>query len=331
MTLPVVGQAALVEVEIAGAALGAHPGAEVVGIVRTAAETAQHLFGRAVIVPRYLPCGECDLCRRGRIANCKLLQKRPIRPQAREVLPARFLLPLEPPYVADEPDEATLYRYAVFSDGLLAPYAGLVRAGVGPGTLCVVLGDGPRAALAVVVCRAIGAKAAVLCAHAEQRAALCMPPYEALRAIDANLDDEAVHAELRALGDEAGLPAHGICFLETSGSDHGRARTLGLLSAGATAVLLDAPEGETTRTAGVALLERVVNEGCQIIGAGPPHPDLLPELLALVERAGVSLDALTRAVAPSDIAAATAGMGGSAHEPLRLPIARFSGGSEQAS
>jgi threonine dehydrogenase-like Zn-dependent dehydrogenase len=338
-------QAVQVEVTIVGSALGAHPGAEVVGVVRSTADAARHLFGRAVIVPRFLPCGECDLCRRGRIANCKLLGARPRRPQPRETLPARFLLPLEPPFVAAEPDAASLHRYAALADGLLAPYAGFVRAGVTPGTLCLILGGGPRSALSVIACQALGARAAVLCSDAAQAQALLAPPYEALGAIDANLDDDDAKDALRQLCDGAGLPDHGICLLETTGSDAGRARALGLLGTGGTAVLLDRPQPlDATETGGlpadldagpgqrgVALLERLTREGCQILGAGPAHPDLLPELLALVLRTGVDLAALTRSVSPPEIDAVMAARRsgrGSAAEQLALPIACFTDGDE---
>lgn len=337
-------QAVQVEVTVVGSALGAHPGAEIVGVVKETSEAARHLFGRAVLVPRFLPCGECDLCRRGRIASCKLLAERPRRPQPHERLPARFLLPLEPPFIAAEPDGASLFRYAALSDGLLAPYAGLVRAGVGPGTPCLVLGGGSRAALAVVACRAVGAKPIVLCEGGEVAAALCAPPYEAMATVDANLDDDEAGVVLRKLCDDAGLPDHGICLLETTGSDAGRARALGILSTGGTAVLLDrtqpldsATEHETLAAeldAGparrsVALLDRLVRQGCQILGAGPSHPDLLPELLSLTQRAGIDLAALTRAISSSEIDAvmATRRRGqGTAAERLILPIACFADG-----
>lgn len=340
-----------VEVEVLGSALGAHPGAEVVGVVRSAGESAQHLLGRTVLVPRVLGCGECDLCRRGRLASCAALFARPRRPQPVERLPARFLLPLEPPYVAATPSPEALPLYAALSDGLLAPYSGLVRAGIGPGMLCVVLGGGSRAALATVAARALGAQVALLSDDAEERALLCEPPYRALRGLDAStLEPAAVALALRKLCDEVGLAWHGLCVLETSGSDAGRARALGLLGAGGTAVLLERAQpldatdvGPALPAAvsagpgvgGIALLEKVVAEGCQIIGAGTPHPDLLPELVALIERAQLELElsTLTRTVSPAQIdavmAARRSGLA-SAADRIRLPIVVYPIVTDQA-
>lgn len=295
-----------------------------------------------MVVPRLLPCGECDLCRRGRIANCPVCYTRPTRPQPTEVLPARFLVQLAPPFLAAPVSSESLSRFAALSDALLAPYSGLVRAGVSPGTLCVILGGGARAALAVVACRALGADAVVLCPEQEERIRLCSPPYGALAALDSSrLDAKAALAELVRLCQQAGLPPHGLLLLETSGSDAGRARALSLLEAGGTAILLERsqPLGGTPARlslpaelnagpglAGVSPLETVAAESCTILGAGPPHPDLLPELLALVERAGLDLAALTRKVAPTPeaVEAAMAERRSGRGDRLALPIVCFS-------
>jgi hypothetical protein len=191
------------------------------------------------------------------------------------------------------------------------------------------------------VARALGCQVVVLCTDAAQRAQFIEPPLSALAALDPTVlaPDEA-RAQLRELAQGAGLLPHGLTLLETSGSDAGRARAVGMLEAGGTALLLDRarPLGEapvsTPQLAapltggpglwGVALLERVVNEQCHIVGAGPAHPDLLPELLALLDRAQVDLSTLTDAVTPDEAAAIVAARReGRSPRPLRLPIVRF--------
>jgi len=328
-----------VELLICGSALGAHPGAETVGIVRAAGESAAHLADRCVIVPRLLPCGECEPCRRGRIAVCATRRPRPQDLATREIVPARFLLPLEPPFVQAVPPADSWWRYAALSDALLAPYSGLVRVGQSPGGLCVVLGGGARAAAAVLVIRALGCQAAVLCPRADERERLCAPPYGALAALDpAEHDSESARRFLRELAVTAGLLPHGLTHLETTGSDAGRARALGLLEAGGVAVLLDrsrplseSPAAESLAApliadpsvSGMALLERVSSEQCQILGAGPGHPDLLPELVALLERAQLDLAQFTRAVALDDAAAELADRRAGRGDQLTLPIVRI--------
>lgn len=329
-----------VEVIIHGSALGAHPGQECVGRVERAGESAAHLAGRGVLIPRLIACGECEACRRGRLTVCSARTERPRRPVEREVLPARFLLPLEPPFVASALEPAALWPYAAVADGLLAPYSGLVRAGVTPGTLCVVLGGGVRAALCAVVIRALGGVAVACAPRADEREELLAPPYHAHAALDPiALDPDAARARVREIAAAAGLPVHGAVLIETTGSDAGRARALGMSEAGGTVILLSRghaledgapPAGalaaEQVGGSGltsVALLERVTEEQCQILGAGAPHPDLLPELLALLDRARVDLSTLVQPVDAGSIESVMAERRAGRAASLALPVVRF--------
>jgi 6-hydroxycyclohex-1-ene-1-carbonyl-CoA dehydrogenase len=330
-------------IEVYGSALGAHPGAEVVGVVAAAGEAASDWLGRPVIVPRLLPCGECGLCLRGRVAACPSRRRRGA-PAAEETVPARFLLPLAPPLLPEPVPLGELWRWAALADALAAPHTGLCRAGQGPGELCVILGGGFRAAAAVLVVRAVGCQAVVLAPREDDRAGLSAPPFGAVAALDTDLlDPEAAREALREIAARAELPVHGPCLIETTGSDAGRARALAMVAAGGTAVLLDrvgrvgrgaadeqpddamaAPLSAGPALAGPAALALLCEEQGTVIGAGAPHPDLLPDLVALVLRGALDLTALTVAVAPSDIdLVLSQRRRGDVGERLRLPVARF--------
>lgn len=349
--------AAWVPVHVLGSALGAYPGAEVVGVVgelspsesETTGQSGALAPGQLVLVPRLLPCGECEPCRRGRVSICSQVAARPRRPQAIEHVPPRFLVPLGPPFVSTAPEPSAAYRFAALSDALLAPYSGLVRAGLGPGTLCVVVGHGSRAALAAVVARAMGAATAVvsLGASTDEVTRLQSDPYGAMAVLaDESLGPMALRAQLAELALGASLPAHGLCFIETSGSDAGRTLALSLLSAGGSAVFLDRAEpcapASSSSTAvehaapalamdlpvgpshsSPALLQRLAHEGCLLIGGGAVHPDLLVELLALCERAHVDLTQLTRPVAENEVDALMTARRCGQGDRLTLPIVAY--------
>lgn len=353
---------AVADIVVVGSALGAYPGAEIVGVIHTLTQDSEPASGpipsltpgQIVLVPRLLCCGECDCCRRGRVAACPQRTTRPRRPQPTERLPVRFLLPLSPPFCSSPPPTGDLFRWAALSDGLLAPYAALVRAGLGPGTLCAVLGRGARAALAAVVARAMGATTVLVSPglHVSDRDRLLSPPFEALQVLsDEGLNAAATRAFLRDVAQQAGLPPQGFCILEASGSDGGRAYALSLLERGGTAVLLDraqplAPEGTSPRSrdldphmafelpvgpavGGLALLDRAVAEGCQIIGGGSVHPDLLVELVVLCERARIDLRSLTRRIEPTDVDATMAARRQGQGDALLLPIVDYGLASAQ--
>ncbi len=369
---------AVADIAVVGSALGACPGAEVVGVVRslpaaTEADSAPATSlqpGQVVVVPRLLPCGDCDRCRRGRVAVCAQRLVRPGRPQSIERLPVRFLLPLSPPFRSEPPPAEDLFRFAALSDALLAPYSALVRAGIGPGALCVVVGRGSRAALSVVVARALGAAAVVVSPGLAQpdRERLQAPPFDALSVLwDEAQDPAASRAQLRQIAVDAGLAPHGFCILETSGSDAGRIYALSLLSDGGTALLLDRaqPLAHVNRPAnrtdshtdwaqptdppssiatpglamdvpvgpllsGAALLDRAVAEGCTVLGGGSVHPDLLVELLALCDRARIDLRQLTRRIEPHEVDSVMAARRAGQGDLLTLPIVDYGQAASQA-
>jgi threonine dehydrogenase-like Zn-dependent dehydrogenase len=142
-----------VVVRVAGCALGVDPQAEVAGEVIAAGDAAREWIGRRVVVPRCLPCGDCDRCRRGHTASCSA--RRPRRGlAAEETVPARFLCSLE----GLIPEGAELWQAAALPDAAATPFAALMRAGIAPGDRVAILGRGARAALAAAIVRAKGAQ-----------------------------------------------------------------------------------------------------------------------------------------------------------------------------
>jgi 6-hydroxycyclohex-1-ene-1-carbonyl-CoA dehydrogenase len=191
-----------VEVRVAGRALGVEPAAEIAGEVVAAGEAAAEWLGKQVVVPRLLPCGDCERCRRGRTASCPSRVRRSAM-GSHERVPARFLLALEGPLWPFPPED--VWRAAALADAAAAPFAALARAGLSPGDRVAVIGDGPRAVLAAAIAKAKGGRA-----------------------------DMVDSSQAPALSDAE-------IVLETTGSAAGRHRALAMLADGGTAVLLDSP------------------------------------------------------------------------------------------
>ncbi len=228
-----------VEVAVAGAALGVDPQAEIAGTVVAAGDAAGEWLGRRVIVPRILPCGDCQACRRGRVAHCQMRAPRPGLGE-RETVPARWLCSVEPP-------------------AALAPFTALARAGVGPGDHVIIVGGDARAHFAAAIVAAKGAAVT----------------------IDS--------------GDPVGGRRAGAFILATGGVLADRRRALELAGDGATVVLLDAPEAEVDADIETDW-SRLVRAEVRVLGVVGGHPDLLPELCALVVRGQLPLAAAVRAV-----------------------------------
>jgi D-arabinose 1-dehydrogenase-like Zn-dependent alcohol dehydrogenase len=237
-----------VVVEIAGAALGRAN--EVAGTVVDAGEAAREWLGRRVAVPRLLPCGECNHCRRGRVALCPTPTTRGAL-EPTQAVPARWLTSVEPPLW---PEGAELWQLAALADAALSPYTALSRAGVGPSDTVVVYGNDARAAFARQLAVAKGAKL-------------------------------------------ADRPVDGAVVIATGPREWPRA--MRELAPGVMVALLDAVEIAADWS------QLVANEA-HVQGVIGGHPDLLPEVCALVVRGQLTLAPHLRRVAPAEAEAATA-------------------------
>jgi hypothetical protein len=229
-----------------------------------------------------------------------------------------------------------VWRYAALSNALAEPHSALLRAGIAPGDLCVILGGGLRAACAALVLGALGAQSMVLCSDEASLTGLMAAPFSVGAAIDSRgLDPDGGRQAIAEQAAAWDIGPHGFFLLETSGTDGGRARALSMATAADVVILLDrearsaadgmaAPVPAGPALGGVFALDRIATQGCTILGAGPPHPDLLPELLALTLRAALDLKVLCRPVTPQEIDGILAERRRGSLAPLTLPIVIYS-------
>lgn len=231
-------------------------GEELVGEVVDTGALAEEWRGRLVVVPRLLPCGECDACRRGVLLRCPAA----VAPEglvSHRVVPSRFLL--EPIDVTTRSPGALL----ALIDALATPYAGLARAGLQPGDSLLGFGGGPRR---------LGA----------QRIA----DYLAAKWTDADTS--------------SAIPARRL--LATDNASVGAA--FAAAAAGDVVLCLDDAAADGAHLPGAASLP--AHADLTILRQGPAHPDLLPELDALVAQGALPVDDLAQEVpfealfAPSD-------------------------------
>jgi 6-hydroxycyclohex-1-ene-1-carbonyl-CoA dehydrogenase len=306
-----------VVVAVAGCALGTEPRAEVAGRVIAAGEAARDWTGRRVVVPRVLPCGDCDRCRRGRSATCPARAPRDGL-SGKETLPARYLCSLDPPLWPAALTDGDLWQFAALADAAGTPWAALTRLGVAPGELVVVIGGGPRGAFTVALAKSLGAHAVLVDSH-EGRAARARE-LGARFTVDADRDPDATRDDLEKQAAALGLTTSGYKLVETTGSPAGRLRALSMLPDGGSAALLDGGE-DLPRQLPPLPLEQLATREAQAMGVSACHPDLYPELCAKLVRGDFTLGALVTRVAPPERDAALAAV--RAGKLDRLPIVVF--------
>jgi 6-hydroxycyclohex-1-ene-1-carbonyl-CoA dehydrogenase len=189
-------------------------GHEISGRVVEAGDGAQAWLGKSVIVPAVLPCGECDLCKRGLSTICRA-QKMPGNDiqggfATHIVVPGRGLC-----------------------DALTTPYQAVRRAGVTPGALAVVVGAGGVGGYCVQIARAFGAT--VVAIDVDDAKLDAIKDHGASLTLNSrNLDGKAIKAAINTFARQQGLRSTEWFIFECSGSAPGQLTAYSLLVHGAT-------------------------------------------------------------------------------------------------
>ena len=210
-------------------------GHEISGRVVQCGSGAEQWMDRTVIVPAVMPCGECDLCLRGKGTICRA-QKMPGNDieggfASHITVPARGLCPVE--LARLEAVGLELADVSVIADALTTPYQAALQAGIGPGDLVVVNGVGGIGGYAVQVAAALGATVVAIDVVPEKLAAVA--DYGATLTLDGrDFDGRALKAEISGFASAQGLRATEWIIMECSGTAAGQKAAFGLLNHGAT-------------------------------------------------------------------------------------------------
>ncbi len=260
-------------------------GHEISGTVVQAGEGAGDWIGRTVIIPAVMPCGECDLCRRGKGTICRA-QKMPGNDieggfASHITVPARGLCPVDVDRLAAVGLE--LADVSVVADALTTPYQAAVQAGVGPGDLVVVNGVGGVGGYAVQVAAALGATVVAIDVVPEKLAAVA--EYGATCTLDArDFDPRALKKEIIGFAKANGLRTTEWIIMECSGTPAGQLAAFGLLNHGATMCVV----GFTMAKVEVRL-SNLMAFHARLLGNWGCPPELYPGALDLVLEGRVKL------------------------------------------
>jgi len=253
-------------------------GHEVAGRVVAAGDGAEGWTGRAVIVPAVIPCGECEPCRRGRPNICRR-QKMPGNDiqggfASHIVVPAHGLCPVDETRLAAA--GLSLAEVSVVADALTTPYQAVVRAGVAPGSLAIVVGAGGVGGYCVQVANARGAKVVAIDVDTDKLATI--GKHGAALTLNAReLDAKALKASIGEFAKQNGLTSTEWIVFECSGTAAGQLTAYGLLVHGATLSVV----GFTMDKVEIRLSNLMAFDARAIGNWGCP-PELYPAALDLV-------------------------------------------------
>jgi 6-hydroxycyclohex-1-ene-1-carbonyl-CoA dehydrogenase len=256
-------------------------GHEVSGMVAAAGASFRHLVGREVIVPAVIPCGDCDLCRAGRGNACRkqLMPGNDMDGGFAEslVVPGRGLC------LVEDRGGYELPELSVIADAVTTPYQAIVRSGLAPGDLAIVIGAGGVGGYAVQIAAALGARVvaidvddAKLAAMAAHGAGLTLNP--------ATVDFKALKKEVAARAQAWGCPSTGWRIFECSGHTAGQETALGLLGHAGTLLVVGFTLGKIELR-----LSNLMAFDATVQGTWGCRTELYPDALRLVTSGRITL------------------------------------------
>jgi 6-hydroxycyclohex-1-ene-1-carbonyl-CoA dehydrogenase len=260
-------------------------GHEISGHVIETGAGATRWAGRAVIVPAVIPCGQCDVCRRGKGTICPN-QKMPGNDihggfATHIVVPALGLCEVDERRLAAA--GLDLADLSVIADAVTTPYQAVLQAGVMAGSLVVVNGVGGVGGYAAQIAKAFGGTVVAvdvsddkLDAIAQQGAALTL---NARR-----MSARDIKAAIQAFAKTGKLRQTEWIIFECSGTRAGQETAFGLLNHGATLCVV----GFTMDKVEVRL-SNLMAFHARAIGNWGCLPELYPQALELVLNGSVKV------------------------------------------
>lgn len=264
-------------------------GHEISGIVEDASANFQELIGKAVIIPAVLPCGKCDLCRKGRGTICRQ-QKMPGNHinggfASHVVVPGRYLcqVPVHDESTPFGNSGVSLRELSVVADAVTTPYQALKNSGLAKGDLAIFIGVGGIGGFGVQIAKALGAT--VVGIDIDERKLNLLSQYGAdLTLNPKTLDKKAIRQALQNFVKEKTLSPFEWKIFETSGTKAGQELAFGLLTHGATMSVV----GFTMDTLELRLSNLMAFDA-RALGNWGCDPKYYPEVLNLVQQGKIQL------------------------------------------
>lgn len=264
-------------------------GHEISGWVEETGSAAKRWLGQAVIVPAVLPCGGCELCKKGRGTICRQ-QKMPGNHidggfASHIVVPGRYLCRVD---VENETDRfgdsgVSLRELSVIADAVTTPYQAVKNSGLAADDVAIFVGVGGIGGFGVQIARAVGAM--VVAIDVDERRLELISEYGADATFNpSELDKKQMRKAIRKCVSDHSCSPYEWKIFETSGSQAGQELAFGMLTFGATLSVV----GFTMQTLELRLSNLMAFDA-RAIGNWGCHPKYYPEVLRLVQDGKIQL------------------------------------------
>ena len=241
-------------------------------------------LGKKVIIPAVLPCGECELCRRGRGNRC-LKQLMPGNDfhggfASHIKVPYKYLCPVPEAAL----DKYSLKKLAVVADAVTTPYQVLQKSELEAGDLAICIGVGGVGIYGALLAKIMGAKVI----------ALDIDDTKLQIAKDAGVDAtlnikemgiKEIKGAVKGLAKEIGAPPFMWKVIEMSGTKPGQELGFALLNMAGTLSIV----GFTLDKMDIRLSNLMAFDA-KVIGTWGCKPELYPEVVDLIATGKLDID-----------------------------------------
>ncbi|MBE7442498.1 MAG: 6-hydroxycyclohex-1-ene-1-carbonyl-CoA dehydrogenase [Flavobacteriales bacterium] len=248
-------------------------GHEISGIVT---EGPTHLKGKNVIIPAVLPCGNCELCNKGRSNMCQ-----------NQLMPGNdfhggFATHIKVPhqYLCLVPD-SVLQKYkleelSVIADAISTPYQVMKKSEIEKGDLAICIGVGGVGVYGALIAKIMGAKVLAIDINDEKLAQAKKNGVDATLN-SKGLDIKEIKAKVKEIAKEIGAPKYGWKIFEFSGTAPGQDLAFNLITFTSTLSIV----GFTMNKLEVRLSNLMAFDA-KLIGTWGCKPELYPEVVDLI-------------------------------------------------
>lgn len=241
-------------------------------------------IGKKVIIPAVLPCGDCELCRKGRSNVCRN-QKMPGNDfhggfASHIKVPSRFLCPVPDDVLKKYP----LETLSVIADAISTPYQVIKKSELEAGDLAIVIGVGGVGIYGAQIAKIFGAKVVALDISDEKLQIARDNGIDATINIK-GMDQKAVKDQLKTIVSDLKAPKVGWKIFEMSGTAAGQELAFSLVTFASTLSVV----GFTMDKVNVRLSNLMAFDA-KLIGTWGCKPELYPEVVQLIADGKLNLD-----------------------------------------
>lgn len=254
----------------------------------TVIEGPAQVKGRKVIVPAVLPCGQCELCKRGRgnICQKQLMPGNDFHGgfASHAVVPSQYLVPVSESALA----EHSLAELAVIADAVSTPYQVIVKSDLKAGDLAVVIGVGGIGIYAAQLANIMGGKVIAIDIAQDKLDQLAQVGVTST-VCAAGLDIKAIKEKVKEQSKKLGAPSHSWKIYECSGTKPGQELAFALLGTAGTLSVV----GFTLDKLDMRLSNLMAFDA-NIIGTWGCRPELYADVIDLVAKGKLKLKPFTQ-------------------------------------